>query len=138
PLGFCLLAATLLLLAGCPDTAAPPNAQKPAARPPQPLTVLVVDDEELEQAIAREWKARTEEDLKIRHITPVEIAISSRLPGDVIIFPSSLIGYLAERSLITPLEPALLEDAEFNYRDIFDQIRLGEMRWGTRTFATPR
>ena len=30
-----------------------------------------------------------------------------------------------------------MEDADFNYRDIFDQIRLGELRWGTRTFATP-
>src|SRR5437867_514350 len=97
PLGLCLAVATLLLFAGCKDPTATAPTQKAAALPAQPLTVLVVDDEELEQAIAREWKARTEEDLKIRHITPVEIAISSRLPGDVIVFPSSLIGYLAER-----------------------------------------
>src|SRR6185503_18895230 len=43
----------------------------------------------------------------------------------------------AESGLISPLESTVLEDADFNYRDIFDQIRLGEMRWGARTLATP-
>jgi len=133
----CLVAALALIVSGCPNSPAPGPSQQPSKSPAEPLTVLVVDDEPLGQAIAREWKARTEEEINIREITPVEIAASHRLPGDAIVFPCSLIGYLAERGLISPLEPALLEDAEFHYRDIFDQIRLGEMRWGTRTFATP-
>jgi ABC-type glycerol-3-phosphate transport system substrate-binding protein len=133
----CFAVASLLLLAGCPDKTAKRPANSPTAQAPQPLTVLVVDDEPLGQAIAREWKARTEENITIQDVTPAEIASSHRLPGDAIVFPSSLIGDLAERELIMPLQPALLEDAEFNYRDIFDQIRLGETRWGTRTWATP-
>jgi multiple sugar transport system substrate-binding protein len=35
-----------------------------------------------------------------------------------------------------PLDSRLLEDADFNYRDIFDLVRLREMRWGGRTIAT--
>jgi multiple sugar transport system substrate-binding protein len=66
-----------------------------------------------------------------------EIASASRLPGDAVIFPSGLIGQFAERGLLVPLDPAILEDAEFNHRDVFDQIRLREMRWGGKTFATP-
>ncbi len=133
----CLAVTSLLLLTGCPDKTATRPANTVTPQPPQPLIVLVVDDQPLGQAIAREWNARTEENVTIRNITAVEIAASHRLPGDAIVFPSSLIGSLAERELITPLAPALLEDAEFNYRDIFDQIRLGETRWGPRTWATP-
>src|SRR6185312_11084629 len=47
------------------------------------------------------------------------------------------IGQLAERGLIVPLADSSLEDADFNYRDIFDHIRLREMRWGNRTLAAP-
>src|SRR6478672_5414209 len=98
----CFAVASLLLLAGCPDKTAKRPANSPTAQAPQPLTVLVVDDEPLGQAIAREWKARTEENITIQDVTPAEIASSHRLPGDAIVFPSSLIGDLAERELIMP------------------------------------
>ncbi len=130
-------AAILLLFTGCPDKAGTSPAQKPAAHPAQPLTLLVVDDPSLGQAIAREWRGRTEEELTVRDVSLAEVAAVRRLPGDAIVFPSGMIGQIAERGLILPLEPTLLEDAEFNYRDIFDQIRLGEMRWGKQTLATP-
>src|SRR5207253_2085031 len=105
------------------------------ASSPQPLTLLVVNDSPLGQAIAREWRGRTEEQLTVRDVSLAEVASASRLPGDVVVFPSGVIGQLAERGLISPLEPAVLEDADFNYRDIFDQVRLGEMRWGKQTYA---
>ncbi len=127
--------AILLLFTGCPGTTAPSPAQPTAPANAQPLTLLVVDDPPLGQAIAREWRGRTEEELTVREVSAAEIAVASRLPGDAIVFPSGMIGYLAERGLISVLEPALLEDADFNYRDIFDQIRLGEMRWGKQTLA---
>src|SRR5262245_15411686 len=136
-LTLCLAAATLLLLAGCPEKAAVLPTQKNTARPSQFLTLLVVEDPPLGQAIAREWRGRTEEELTVCDVSLSEIQAASRLPGDAVVFPSGMIGHLAEKGLISLLEPTLLEDAEFNYRDIFDQIRLGEMRWGKQTLAVP-
>jgi multiple sugar transport system substrate-binding protein len=133
----CIAAAILLLLTGCPEKQAASPAQKTAARPPQPLTVLVVDDPPLGQAIAREWRGRTEQELTVRDVSLADVLAANRLPGDAVVFPSGVIGHLAERGLISALESTLLEDAEFNYRDIFDQIRLGEMRWGRQTVAVP-
>jgi ABC-type glycerol-3-phosphate transport system substrate-binding protein len=132
-----VLAIGALLLGGCPNATAPAPAKNGAMAKPQALVLLVVDDPTLGKAIAREWRGRTEEELTVRDVTMAEIAGASRLPGDAVIFPSGLIGQLAERGLISPLEPAILEDSEFNHRDIFDQIRLREMRWGGKTFATP-
>lgn len=133
-----LCAAAALLLAGCPGPAShtPPQSDR-AAKPSQPLTVLIVDDAELGQAVAREWRSRTEEDLKIEPVTAAQLAAAHRLPGDAIIFPSGLLGYLAERELILPIEPAALEEPAFDHRDIFELLRRQEMRWGNRTFAAP-
>ena len=132
---YLLAIATLLFFAGCPGATKQSSVQKSAAKSPLPLTLLVVDDPPLGQAIARQWRGRIEEELTVRDVSLAEIQAASRLPGDAVVFPSGLIGDLAERGLLAPLEPALLEDAEFNYRDIFDQIRLGEMRWGKQTLA---
>src|SRR5204862_1339033 len=70
-------------------------------------------------------------------VSLAQVAAASRLPGDALIFPSGMIGQFAERGLIAPLEPSVLEDSDFNYRDIFDQIRLGEMKWAGKAYATP-
>lgn len=132
-----LLAIGSIFLAGCPQGAgpAPSNVAGPATHPP--LTLLVVDDPELGKAIAREWRGRTEEDLTVRDVALTDIVAAARLPGDAIVFPCGLIGQLCERGLIVPLDNAALEDSEFNYRDIFDLVRLREIRWGHRTFAVP-
>jgi ABC-type glycerol-3-phosphate transport system substrate-binding protein len=127
----CLIAG----LAGCPQTPPPPGSN--SAAPLSPLKLLVVDDPDLGKAIAREWQARTEETIEVKHIRAADLVAASRLPGDVIVFPSGLIGQLAERELIVPLDDALLAEPEFDRRDIFDQIRLREMTWGNRTVAVP-
>jgi ABC-type glycerol-3-phosphate transport system substrate-binding protein len=130
-LSLCLIAG----LSGCPRTPSPAGPDPTAALPP--LKLLVVDDPNLGKAIAREWQARTEETIEVRDIAATDLAAASRLPGDVIVFPSGLIGQLAERKLIVPLEDSLLAEPEFDRRDIFDQIRLREMTWGNRSVAVP-
>jgi ABC-type glycerol-3-phosphate transport system substrate-binding protein len=133
-----LLAALVsIVVAGCPKAPSATPAKTTARTPSQPLVLLVVEDPQLGKAIAREWRGRTEEELTVRDASVAEIAAASRLPGDAVVFPAGLIGQLAERGLIVPLADAALEDADFNYRDIFDQIRLREMRWGNRTLAAP-
>ena len=102
-----------------------------------PLKLLVVDDLPLGQAIKREWQSRTEKDLDVQNVTLADLSQASRLPGDVVVFPSGQIGQLVERELIGPLDEAALEAGDFNRRDIFDQVRLREMVWGSRIVAVP-
>src|SRR4029079_12415850 len=118
--------ALLALFAGCPTTNNSP-AKKSAATAKQPLVLLVADDPEPGQAIGRDWLGRIEEELTVRDVSLAELSSASRLPGDTVVFPSGFIGQLAERGLIMPLELAALEEADFHYRDIFEQIRLHEM-----------
>jgi ABC-type glycerol-3-phosphate transport system substrate-binding protein len=124
----------LLGLAGCPS--APPS-DSPGTTEKAPLRLLVVDDPEFGQAIARERHAGTEETLDVKDVSVSDLAHASRLPGDVIVFPSGLVGLLMERGLIVPLDDEPLAQPEFDRRDIFDQIRLREMTWGNRTVAVP-
>lgn len=124
------------IAAGCPEKK--PMAKKGEAdKLKQPLVLLVVDDPRLGDAVAREWRARTEEELIVRAASAADIEKANRLPADAIVFPEGMIGRLAERGLIAPMDSASLESADFNYRDIFDLIRLREMKWGDKTVATP-
>jgi ABC-type glycerol-3-phosphate transport system substrate-binding protein len=141
-----LLACSLLALAlaGCPQPGSGPDpggpdapADSDASVSARPLTLVVVDDPELGKAIAREWLARTEQELKVIAVGAKEIAGARRLPGDIIVFESGLIGQLAADELIVPLPDELLNKPEFDRRDIFDRVRLAEMNWGHRTFAVP-
>lgn len=135
---YLLLVSVILIagLAGCPNTAPSPGGSPPVAES-EPLRLLVVGDPDLGKAIASEWQARTEQELEVRDIAESDLVTASRVPGDVILFPSGLIGLLAERGLIVPLDPEQLAEPEFDRRDIFDQIRLREMTWGNKTVAVP-
>ena len=53
------------------------------------------------------------------------------------IYPSGLIGELAERGWIAPLSDDALDSPEFARRDIFDQLRQHEIKWGDATYAAP-
>ena len=129
-----VLLSAALLLTGCPNNASTSPKGK-SAGPAQPLTLIVVDDAPLGQAIVRQWRERTEEDLKLVEISAAEAEKAGRLPGDAIVFPTGLLGSFAEKGVILPLDNDALEDAEFGHRDIFTPLRMEEMRWGNRTFA---
>jgi ABC-type glycerol-3-phosphate transport system substrate-binding protein len=143
--GFCLVrcctaifASTIVLLCvGCPKNASLSPDAKATPTDKKPLVVLVADDPPLAEAISREWRGRTEEELIVREVKLSELTGASRLPGDTVIVPCGALGELAERGLIVPLDSQALEDSDFHYRDIFDQIRLKEIRWGGQTFAAP-
>ena len=130
----CFLWAALLLLCGCPNgSSTPPKTEDSKAK--QPLTILVIDDPELGKAIAPEWRALSKEEVKVVNLTAADAAKAGRLPGDVIVLPSGMLGQFAEKGLILPLEDDALEGADFDFRDVFAPLRLQEMRWGNRTFA---
>jgi len=132
-----LLAGIALSLGGCPGGNSPGPANGPPAAPKSPLTLLIVDDPALGEVVIREWRASTEQDLKVQNLTAAEAEKAGRLPGDAIVFPAGLIGQLAEPGLIQPLSNEALEDPDFDHRDMFAPIRMQEIRWGNRTFAVP-
>jgi multiple sugar transport system substrate-binding protein len=132
-----VLIALALAAAGCPQPG--PTSQPSAAGPqqPAPLKLLVVEDEPLGKAIAREWISRTEGQIDVQQLGRAEVLAASRLPGDVVIAAGGDLGQLAEQGLIAPLAEETLAGDEFNRREIFDQVRLRDITWGNRTLAVP-
>ena len=103
----------------------------------RPLKLLVVDDAPLGEAIAREWKSRTEGTIELDHVKLADILNASRLPGDAVVFPAGYVGELVEDELIVPLDETALASDKFDRREILDQVRLRDISWGNRTVAVP-
>jgi multiple sugar transport system substrate-binding protein len=137
-LGLAAALVALVALAGCPQPSQPttPATSGPAASD-QPLKLLVVDDASLGEAIAREWRSRTEGTIEVAQVSLADVLNANRLAGDAIVFPSGYVGELAEREMIVPLADEALAGAKFDRRDIFDQVRLRDIQWGNRTLAVP-
>lgn len=128
--------ATLLSGTGCePDQ----RSKKATVAPQRPavLRVIVVEDKELGEAIGREWHSRTESEVEIVAAGQADVADASRLPGDVVIFPSAMLGRLVERNLIRPLSESLLASDAIAIHDIFPLTRRQELTWGEDTYALP-
>ncbi|MCI0360369.1 MAG: extracellular solute-binding protein, partial [Planctomycetaceae bacterium] len=134
------LCAALLLVAacgGCPTSTAPSVPATTPGSAAAPLSLVVVGDAPLGEAIARAWQSETEENLDVKNVSLEDLAKASRLPADVVVFPSGQVGQLVERELIRPLDAEGLAKAGFNRPDVFDQVRLREMVWGNQTVAVP-
>jgi len=132
-LGLVLAVSTLVV--GCKPDAKPTKGGEKTE--PAPLRVMVIDDPSLADAISKQWKSRTESDIKIQNATSEDIADARRIPADVVVFPTPQLGLLAERGLIVPLPDDVLNKEPFSSRDWMNQIRFAESRWGHRTVAVP-
>jgi multiple sugar transport system substrate-binding protein len=128
-----------LILLGCSTQPAAPTASTEPESPGLPLTVLIIDDPPLAAAVERQWAARADGPLRIQQVTTAELLAEKRrhIAADAVIFPSGLMGELAEQNLITPIPAATLNSPEFDRRDIFDLVRQAEIVWGERIFAVP-
>lgn len=133
------LAALSLAVCGCPGTSPPAANPASAPEPAAPLRLVVVDDPGLAEAVKRQWQARAEGELEVREATSEEICDPrrKRLAADAVIYPSGLIGELAERGWIMPLSGDALSSPELARRDIFDHLRQHEIMWGEETYAAP-
>ncbi len=103
----------------------------------EPLRVLVVDDPLLADAIQRQWQSRAESPLDLRQSTTADLRERKNLDADVMIYPSQLLGEMAERDLIIPLPAQMLDEQAFAWSDIFDLVRGREIAWGDKTYAVP-
>lgn len=134
----CLL---VLVAAGCPTPAERPE-QSPdeadsAAATQLPVRVLVVDDPQLAEAVRRQWEARTDRTVEIRTASGEEFDPAARLEADVVLFPSGLLGALAEAGRIVALDKQTLEGPQLARRDVFPLLWQTVARWGQETHAAP-
>ncbi len=141
-----LLALALALLAaplGCGRNAAPPADPQAEPITPPPavtLTVQVAGDVQLAEGLRLlrgEWKARTGGELQVDSVSLGEFLAADRLNGDVVLFPSRLLGTLVERQDLRPLRAATLSSPEMGLGDVFPAIRHAEIRYGGEVFAFP-
>jgi hypothetical protein len=131
-------------LAGCGDSDGPP-AVAPQAEPLTPppavaLTIQVAGDVKLAEGLRLlrgEWKARSGGELKVDSVSLEELLNAERLDGDVILFPSRLLGTLVERGDLRPLRASALSSPELGLNDIYPAIRNGEMKFGGQFYAFP-
>ena len=140
-----LIAATSWTVTGCREAeqaALPPTATEPESL--APLRVLVIDDPELATVIPRQWQARAERGVAIEQTTTQEFlaAKRKRLGVDAVIYPSGLLGELAQRDLLEPFAEDSLNSSQFARREIFELSRLREVEWGGKvlavTFGSPQ
>lgn len=132
------MAALTLAACGCPGPRQSPPAPT-VAQPANPLQLIVVDDPALAEAIQQQWKARAEGELEVRNLESTELfdPRRERLAADAVIYPSGLIGELAERGWIMPVPADAMDSPEFARRDIFDHLRQHEIVWGEQVYAVP-
>ncbi len=125
------------VLSGC--SVDQPEPEPVPARPALPIRVLVVDDPGLAEAIERQWRARAETEIELMEATAEELLDTQQagIAADAVIYPSGMLGELAERRRITPLPPREVNSPEFGRRDIFDLIRQQEIVWGRQVYAVP-
>lgn len=135
-----LLAISALVLpatSGCDGTKQPVDSVEKSAEQVV-LRVLVVDDEELAAAVQQAWDSRGGAS-KVTTKTSTELLEPNlrRLAADVVIYPSGLLGELAEREWVLPLDGEALADSGFDRSDLFDLTRLREIAWGDKIMAVP-
>ena len=128
------------LLAGCsrelPGTSVPSGAPLPEIK----VHLLVVDDAEMAAAIGQlrgDWQARTGAVLVISESTADKMLGAEKLPDplDAVIYPSALLGTLAERKWIVPLPAEFAGNRELAWSDTFELLQVAETRWGQASWA---
>lgn len=128
---------------GCGGSSPPPTAPQAEPLTPPPavtLTIQVAGDVNLAEGLRLlrgEWKARSGGELKVDSVSLEELLDAERLDGDVILFPSRLLGTLVERGDLRPLRASNLNSPEFGLNDVYPAIRNGEMKFGGQVYAFP-
>ena len=141
-----------IALCGCPSNS--PNSQvndqptneKPALKVDGPLQILILDDPEFATVLDREWSALSEHEVQFRNDSADNLLTrlregASSLDTDIVIFPSPLLGELAENRMLRSLPPELTSTSseaainEYNLGDIFSSVAQKEMRWDHRQIA---
>jgi multiple sugar transport system substrate-binding protein len=103
----------------------------------EPLLVTVVGSQETADVLRREWSARSESEIDVRVVTPEQAADEARLNSDLVLFPTAMLGELAEADALLPLDEELSERDAFDQTDLLPLARQYEGNWAGETLALP-
>lgn len=128
-----LLVLVSCLLVGCNDTK---KKDRPKIETP-PLSLTIVGDESMAQAVRRELAARTEEEITVDVVSEEALLGQKRFTKDLLIYPPAMMGELIKRDWIAPLPSATLDNEELKLDDVALGIFQTETRWGSKPYALP-
>jgi multiple sugar transport system substrate-binding protein len=130
-----LLAACLAVSSGCNGQSADETTEEETPAAPPSLRVVVIDDQPLSEVIGRQWTARTQGEIELTQMQAEELDTARQILGDVVIYPSELLGTMVARDLIAPLTTETRRDPQLALQDVFDVQRNAETRWGEELYA---
>jgi len=138
PLATVAIFAVGTLISGCNRDVQAPAAKATTA--PAIIRLLAVDEPSLVaaiQGIAGDWTAQSDSPLQVSAISAEEAATAEHLDADAVIFPTELLGTLAERRLIRPLNRAWLSSDLLAADDLLTPLDSPELCWDGQPTAIP-
>lgn len=140
PLLASLLLSCLLSL-GCSKSPEPAKETEVIqADIPDPLTLLVVDEPDLGQRLARQWSARRDGELTVINRTSQEMESSGfEMPEnvDVVVYPPSMMGELVSRERLRALPNDFLTSDGYNRNELLRHFRMSVVRHRNDSWAVP-
>lgn len=140
---YLLVASLLIGLTGCPkvDDGQPDQAKTQLTiAPPDALKLLVIGDVEIGPKLVRQWKAHLDGELTIENQGQAEW-IKAGFPisegTDLIIYPTLMVGELAEAKKISKLEYAVWNSDEIDKDSLLNHYRRTLTRYGNEPYAVP-
>lgn len=138
-----LMAIAMAAACGCGRAGNEPAAKKvdeQASKAPEQLRLAVVDDSAMAKSIARlqgEWKAQTGITLEIVEHSTEEISSARKIDADAVIYPSAMMGALAERELIRPISESWLSGDPLEAADLLQLSDALELTWDGKEYGVP-
>ena len=131
----------LIGLTGCPVADDRPAKQKPlTVAPPDAIKLLVIGDTEIGPKLVRQWKAHQDGQLSVENQSQAEW-IKAGFPisdgTDLIVYPTLLLGELAEAKKISKLEYAVWNSDEIDKDSWLNHYRRTLTRYGNEPYAVP-
>ena len=104
---------------------------------PNPLSVLVINDEEFAERLERLWNAQSESKIRAEVLSEEDFSSDWNQISkyDLAVYPSQYLGELASRDLLLKINPRLLEDDNYGAADIMPHDREKLTVWGRDTVA---
>ena len=138
-----VLASLLIVLTGCPKADDGQSSNKPTTltvAPPDALKLLVIGDTEIGPKLVRQWKAHQDGELTIENQTQAEW-VETGLPvsegTDLVIYPTLMLGELAEAKKISKLEYSVWNSDEIDKDSWLNHYRRTLTRFGNEPYAVP-
>ena len=136
-------ASLLIGLTGCPKPDDGQSSKKPTTltvAPPDALKLLVIGDTEIGPKLVRQWKAHLDGELTIENQAQIEWVEAGFPIGegtDLIIYPTRMLGELAEAKKISKLEYAVWNSDEIDKDSWLNHYRRTLTRYGNEPYAVP-